>query len=35
MSNHPTDTSPDRWRLFILDRRPADAKWLMATISAA
>jgi hypothetical protein len=34
MSNLPTNTSPRRWHLLILDTTPADMKWLIAEITS-
>ncbi len=33
MSNLPTPAGNGPWRLLILDRDPADPKWLLATIA--
>jgi hypothetical protein len=34
MSNHPSTTCNGPWRLLILDRDPADPKWIVATVAS-
>jgi hypothetical protein len=34
MSNDPTTTGNGPWRLLILDRDPADPKWVLATVTS-
>jgi len=33
MPNDPTTTGNGPWRLLILDRDPADPKWILATVA--
>ena len=34
MPNHPITSSTGPWRILILDRDPADPKWILATVAA-
>ncbi len=33
MANHPTTTGTGPWRILVLDRDPADPKWILATVA--
>jgi hypothetical protein len=34
MSENPTTSTRGPWRLLILDRDPADPKWVLATVTS-